>query len=150
MTLKSQIEQETALSASASAELKLVRESLIKLRQIQATLDENMLADPELSGLMNDLSDLSNLVHQLPHELHKRMTRLRKQARMGYRTLFVMIVMSAVASFMILGVSYIFFRRSVVQPFKELLAGSRLIAKGNFDHRIVCNSNDEMAELAQP
>ncbi len=36
-----------------------------------------------------------------------------------------------------------------MQPFKELLAGSRTIAKGNFEHRIVCNSGDELSELAE-
>lgn len=147
--LKAQAEQETALPASDNAELKLIRETLTKLHQIETTVDHEMLADPQLSGLMNDLTDLSNLVHELPHELHKRMVQLRDRARVGYRTLFVLIVLSAIASFMILGMGYVFFRRSVVQPFKELLAGSRLIAKGHFDHRIVCTSNDEMAELAQ-
>ncbi len=77
------------------------------------------------------------------------MVQLRDRARVGYRTLFVLIILSAIASFTILGLGYVFFRRSVVQPFKELLAGSRLIAKGHFEHRIVCTSNDEMAELAQ-
>lgn len=147
--LKAQSEQETALPASDNAELKLIRETLTKLHQIETTVDHEMLADPQFSGLMNDLTDLSNLVHELPHELHQRMVQLRDRARVGYRTLFVLIVLSAIASFMILGMGYVFFRRSVVQPFKELLAGSRLIAKGHFDHRIVCTSNDEMAELAQ-
>ena len=147
--LKQQSEQETALPASDNAELKLIRETLTKLHQIEDTVNQEMLADPQLSGLMNDLTDLSNLVHELPQELHKRMFQLRDRARIGYRTLFALIILSAMASFMILGVGYIFFRRSVVQPFKELLAGSRLIAKGDFEHRIVCTSNDEMAELAQ-
>ncbi len=146
--LKAQGDLETALPVSDNAELKLIRETLTKLRQIESTVDHEILADPELSGLMNDLKDLSDLVHELPEELHKRMVQLRDRARIGYRTLFVLIVLSAIASFMILGLGYIFFRRSVVQPFKELLAGSRLIAKGNFEHRIVCTSNDEMAELA--
>ncbi len=147
--LKQQSEQETALPASDNAELKLIRETLTKLRQIESTIDQEMLADPQLSGLRNDLADLSDLVHELPKELHQRMFQLRDRARIGYRTLFALIILSAAASFMILGMGYVFFRRSVVQPFKELLAGSRLIAKGNFDHRIVCTSNDEMAELAQ-
>lgn len=147
--LKAQSVQETALPASDNAELKLIRETLTKLHQIETTIDQEMLADPQLSGLANDLTDLSNLVHELPNELHQRMVQLRDRARIGYRTLFVLIVLSAIASFMILGAGYVFFRRSVVQPFKELLAGSRLIAKGHFDHRIVCTSNDELAELAQ-
>lgn len=147
--LKAQSEQETALPASDNAELKLIRETLTKLHQIEATVDQELLADPQLSGLANDLTDLSNLVHELPNELHQRMMQLRNRARIGYRTLFVLIVLSAIASFMILGAGYVFFRRSVVQPFKELLAGSRLIAKGHFEHRIVCESNDELAELAQ-
>ena len=147
--LKVQSERETALPASDNAELKLIRETLTKLHQIEDTVNHDMLVNPQMSGLMNDLTDLSNLVHELPHELHKRMVQLRDRARVGYRMLFVLIILSAAASFTILGFGYIFFRRSVVQPFKELLAGSRSIAKGNFDHRIVCNSNDEMAELAQ-
>ncbi len=48
--LKAQSDQETALPASDNAELKLIRETLTKLHQIETTVNQEMLADPQMSG----------------------------------------------------------------------------------------------------
>ncbi|MCC6509972.1 MAG: HAMP domain-containing histidine kinase [Pirellulaceae bacterium] len=148
--LQKQAESDVLALGKESAELKLTRESLIKLNQvITASSAENLLVTPGIAGIENDLYELSELVHQLPPLLQKRMATLRDRVRVRYRTWYAFIVTSSLASFMIIGLAYAFFRRSVVQPFKELLAGSRLIAKGNFEHRIVCDSGDELSELAE-
>ena len=42
----------------------------------------------------------------------------------------------------------IYARRSVINPFKELLNGARRVAAGEFGHRIEMHSQDELAELA--
>lgn len=49
---------------------------------------------------------------------------------------------------LIVGLSFGFVHRGVVQPFKILLDGSRRIARGDFEHRIYLQSQDELAELA--
>ncbi len=41
------------------------------------------------------------------------------------------------------------FTSQVVQPFRTLLDGSRLVAAGQFKHRIDLGTNDELSELAQ-
>lgn len=72
----------------------------------------------------------------------------RERMRARYHTWYAVIGISALASLINVGFSFWFFRHSVVQPFKLLLADSRAIAGGEFDRRIELKSQDELAELA--
>lgn len=147
--LEMEARQDEPLLADCTVERKLLREIQQKLNQISYAIErKDDIVDPRSPGIANDLYDLSNKVHELPVQMSSRMLSFRDQVRSRYHTWYGFILLSALASFMIIGIAYAFFRRSVVQPFKELLAGSRLIAKGNFDHRIRLDSGDELSELA--
>lgn len=147
--LQMQIDDDPLL-ADRSTEAKLVREIQQKLNQIVIAVDDEPFFINERSALIHeDLMELSEQVHELPTYLHARMKEFRDQVRNRYHTWYGFILASTVTCFVILGVAYAFFRRAMVQPFKELLAGSRLIAKGNFDHRISMDSQDELAELGE-
>lgn len=146
--LQMQIDADPLLT-DRSTEAKLVREIQQKLNQIDTSIEnEEFLVNQRSAYIDQDLHELAEKVHELPTHLHKRMAEFRDQVRSRYRTWYGFILASAVSSFLIIGVSFAFFRRSVVQPFKELLAGTRLIARGNFEHRIVLDSRDELSELA--
>ena len=54
-----------------------------------------------------------------------------------------------ILAFVMLGGLLWFFRSLVVKPFSTLLAGSRLVVDGNFDHRIDLGTGDELSELAE-
>ncbi len=141
---------EDPLLADRSAEKKLLAEIQSKFNQIAAAIDnEDVLVNRRAPLIEEDLNELSQKVNELPTYLHKRLADVRDQVRSHYRTWYGFTWLSALGAFIILGVAFVFFRRSVVQPFKELLAGSRLIAKGNFDHRIHIESRDELSELAE-
>lgn len=147
--LELQVAQDEPLLADCTIEQHLVRQIQQQINVIsQAVEGKDFLIDPRSPDVEIGLYDLSKQVHQLPEQLHVRMASFRDQVRSRYRTWYGFILLSALASFMIIGVAYAFFRRSVVQPFKELLCGTRLIAKGNFDHRIRLTSADELSELA--
>ena len=76
------------------------------------------------------------------------MASFREEVRSRYRTWILLAWSSAsLAAFLLIGlISYA--RISVIKPFKELLAGSRRVASGDFAYRIVVDSRDELAELA--
>lgn len=146
--LQMQIDADPLLT-DRSTEAKLVREIQQKLNQIDTAIEsEEFLINQRSAFIDEDLYELSEKVHELPTHLHKRMAEFRDQVRSRYRTWYGFILVSALGSFTIIGFLFAFFRRSVVQPFKELLAGTRLIASGNFEHRIVLDSRDELSELA--
>ncbi len=94
------------------------------------------------------LKQLHRLVHDLPKFLQSRMASFRDEVRSSYRTWIILTISSTTfAALLIMGV-LIFARRIVIKPFKDLLNGARLVAGGQFDHRIEMDSQDELAELA--
>jgi len=97
---------------------------------------------------LQDLERLSNLAHLLPTLLTARMVSFREEVRSRYRTWIALAWSSAtLAAFLLIGL-IAYARIAVIKPFKELLAGSRRVASGDFAHRIHINSNDELSELA--
>ena len=97
---------------------------------------------------LQDLERLSNLAHLLPTLLTARMVSFREEVRSRYRTWIVLSGSSAsLAGFLLIGL-IAYARIAVIKPFKELLAGSRRVASGDFAHRIHITSKDELSELA--
>jgi len=136
------------LLADRSAELataKKIRDKLDAVRWISKDPLQPLLGSP---WLRDDLEALTLTVQGLPLYLLERMENFRGEVRNRYRTLIVTIFISSILALIIVGASFWFFRHSVVQPFKILLSGSRLIAHGQFDHRIHLQSQDELSELA--
>ncbi len=137
------------LLADRSRELNLVADIRSQLKKIQMSdpVDPIFISSPG-NWLEQDLEQLGVMVHDLPVCLQDRMANLRDEVRSQYHRWFGIITFSATVSLLIVVGSFWFFRRSVVQPFKILLAGSRNIARGQFDYRINLKSQDELAELA--
>lgn len=97
---------------------------------------------------MQDLERLSNLAHILPTLLTAKMASFRDEVRSRYRTWIAMTTSSAILAAILLIGLIVYTRIAVIKPFKELLAGSRRVASGDFSHRILVESKDELAELA--
>jgi two-component system, NtrC family, sensor kinase len=128
-------------------EFALVKDTRQKVKQMQrhrAGLELGPRAD---SLLLRDYTELGEMALQLPTFMQKRMLSIRDEVRSRYHTLIFFITFSATVSLATLGVAYWYFRTSIVQPFKLLLAGSRRIASGHFEHHIELYSRDEFAEL---
>ena len=97
---------------------------------------------------LQDLERLSKLAHILPTFFSNRMASFRNDVRSGYRTWIALAWSSAtLAAFLLIGL-IAYARIAVIKPFKELLAGSRRVASGDFAHRIHIESRDELSELA--
>ncbi len=95
-----------------------------------------------------DLEQLSKIAHKLPTFFGDRMVSFKEEVKSRYRTWIVLAWSSAtLAAFLLIGL-ILYARIAVIKPFKELLAGSRRVAAGDFAHRIHIDSKDELSELA--
>ncbi len=121
-----------------------IEASLKAVRFIASEPDEVLTNSPYLRLA---LEELAVTVQDLPTHLLERTEDFRDEMRNRYRALMVTIFCSSSIALVIVAGSFFFFRNSVVQPFKVLLSGSRLIAQGQFDHRIHLKSQDELSEL---
>lgn len=135
-------------------ELETVDGMLSTLDAVLASLDS---AEGEYFGLhkspieavQDELAQVNVRLNQRYHQLTVRMNTFRDEIRHRYRSWIAVIIISAVASLVNVGISFWFFRNSVVQPFKQLLQESSKITAGDFDRRISLKSQDELAELAE-
>ncbi len=107
------------------------------------------LSSGELESLLHELNLLVEGTERLPKLLQERMAGFRNQVKGEYRTMIALAWSSLAAATLILATLLWLFRRMVVKPFRSLLAGSRLVARGDLDHRIHLGTGDEFAELAQ-
>ncbi len=106
------------------------------------------LDDASFAILQSNLNHLVEGTEQLPQFLQERMAGFRNEVKGRYRTMIALAWSSLFAAISMVVVLLALFRKLVVKPFRELLAGSRLVAKGDLDHRIDLGTGDEFAELA--
>lgn len=135
------------LLRTSESELKRVKNIRESLDRIEAVVCDLGAKDPSLIVSVL-LSDLRLDIGELLNYRTSRMDRLRQEMRSRYRSWFAVIIASAVASLINVGITFWFFRQSIVKPFKLLLSGSKSIADGEFDHRIQLHSKDELSDLA--
>ncbi len=102
-----------------------------------------------LVAMKERLDRLSDLSAKLPSFLQSRMQSFSAEVSGRYRTLIVLTWATSVASALLLLVIARLFYVWVLCPLRLLIQGSRLVASGNFCHRIHLDTQDEMAELAQ-
>lgn len=147
--LQSQVQKDPLLATSA-AELALINEMYDKIKLIDQ-MDYEFQGDSTAKAkkIDNLLDDIETDAHSLLNLLTERMLTLRTHVKATYNTWLIIIVTSGIILLGLLIFSVWFLRKQVVQPFKELLNGSRRIAQGDFDHRIILPSRDELAELAE-
>lgn len=147
--LQSQVQKDPLLATSAT-ELALINEMYDKIKLIDQ-MDYEFQGDSTAKAkkINNLLDDVETDAHSLLNLLTERMLTLRTHVKATYNTWMIIIVSSGIVLVSLLIFSIWFLRKQVVQPFKELLNGSRRIAQGDFDHRIILASHDELAELAE-
>jgi signal transduction histidine kinase len=146
-THRKHIAQRTVELAPALAPTGDELDTIDEMIETLHTIERDRLSlqvDParKLARLSNDLGLLSSF-------MTTRMNAFRSEMRSRYRSWIIVIMFSAAASLVNIAISFWYFRRSVVQPFKELLEGCRSIAAGRFEKRIHLNSQDELSELAE-
>ncbi len=105
--------------------------------------------DPiDFAGLQLALDGLYEHTVKLPAFLQERMAVVREEAHGEYRTWIAVAWLCTILALLMLGTLLWLFRTLVMQPFRTLLEGCRLVASGEFSHHIDLGTGDELDELA--
>jgi len=125
-----------------------IEEALCRVHE--ANRDEDwMLDDVRIGRLDAELENLQALAVELPSHLHEKLVGFSDEVKGQYRALIV----GTWVTTLVAGLIFLLFVHLswlwVLRPLKILIYGSRVVAAGQFDHRIHLDSEDEMAELAE-
>lgn len=101
-----------------------------------------------ISTLKEDLEKLQYEAAQLPVFMQQRMQAFSENARSEYHRAYVSCLLITLAALGVIIFLVVTFRQRVFLPLETLVFGSREVAKGNYDHRIQLDSDDEVSELA--
>ena len=139
------------LLSDRTEEISITRQMEEMLSKIESRQHQIMHEQGEFHSvqqMQEQLVALSNLAHDLPTQLAVKMGKFREEVRDRYRTWIVLTWSSAMlAGIMLVGL-IAYARRAVIRPFKELLAGARRVAAGDFTGQIGTSNKDELSELA--
>ena len=125
-----------------------------KLNRIKRIADENVTAwvwRPEqiYTPLESELSELQTMAAEIPVFMQQRMDRFAARAKTEYRTWFGITAFLVIVAVAFIGLLIWKFSTRIIRPLEILVAGSREVAGGNYNHRIVLDSEDEVAELGE-
>jgi two-component system NtrC family sensor kinase len=101
-----------------------------------------------LGTLHQELENLSEQTEELTSLVHHGMAVFSQEMRGQSRTWIAVAWMSLIGSILMFLMLCGLFHSLVVKPFRTLIGGSRLVAAGEFDHRIDLGTGDELSELA--
>lgn len=130
---------------------------LASLRQIQdayTSLSASRHAFPEEPAAMYHQSEKQHqiLVDETSRHLESiknGMEAFSDEVRGQCKVWIVIAYTCTIAAFLMMGLLIAAFRSLVVLPFRTLVDGSRLVAGGQYDHRIDLGTGDELSELAE-
>ena len=126
-----------------------------KLNRIKRIVDEEDITtwvfhrEQIYSPLETELSELQTMAAEIPVFMQQRMDRFADRAKTEYRTWFGINAFLVIAAVGLIGFLIWKFSTRIIAPLEKLVAGSREVAGGNYDHRIELNSEDEVAELGE-
>jgi two-component system, NtrC family, sensor kinase len=119
-------------------------------RKVIASTSHDWLLDPaELTHIRLQLETLRKLTGRLPTYLEDQFEKIADDVKARYRTAIISAWIGLGAVVVVLVVSRRVFYKWFADPLQALVDGSRLVAAGNFDHRIKINARDEIGELAE-
>jgi two-component system, NtrC family, sensor kinase len=134
------------------------RQSLVKIHRLIGQIEKYssddggvdwMLLDrAKVATLRNDVESLCDTVFELPSYLHERLRSLAFDVRSQYHLAITLAWATVAIATILLGATALLFRKWIAHPLDVLVAGTREVAAGKFDHRIRLESHDEMRELA--
>jgi two-component system NtrC family sensor kinase len=102
----------------------------------------------KVSDLRKDVESLRERSAELPSHLLARLRDLVNDVRSQYRWAISLAWGTAILTTILLISAVQLFRKWIARPLATLVAGSRKVAAGDFDHRIRLETEDEMRELA--
>jgi len=132
-------------------------DTLTKIDDVLARIRKRDLDDPsgwrldnelKVSQLRKDVETLRERTAELPSHLLERLRALATDVRDEYRWAISLAWGTAILTTILLISAVQLFRKWIAGPLAMLVAGSRKVAAGDFNHRIRLETEDEMRELA--
>lgn len=127
--------------------VRALHEQLAQIRRVYARPAITRDA-PTLNVLVSEVGQLAARTEELTALMHQGMAAFSSDVRGEYRTWIGVAWTCLVAAIGLFCILCGLFHSLVVKPFRTLLGGSRLVAAGEFDHRIDLGTGDELSELA--
>ena len=150
---RSELEESTVDSASQLANDGGERATLAQIDQIIADLKHEELEpvlghESQILNMLRKVERLQSLAAELPSHLHQRLQVLSHDVRAQYRTAIIAAWANVAVAVVVIGAATRVFYKWFADPLQVLVAGSRQVASGNYEHRIQLNARDELGELA--
>lgn len=128
--------------------------SLERISNVSVALDETSHSLPnDVPSLHAELDrrhqDLVDETSRHLESIRDAMEQFSDDVRGQCNVWIVVAYTCTIAAFLMMGILIAAFRSVVVKPFSTLVDGSRLVAGGQFDHRIDLGTGDELSELAE-
>ena len=101
-----------------------------------------------VNDLKKSVDGLQVETRKLPEFLKQRLQDFAKSARKEYHFWMALYVVMLLATLALATILIQRFNQRIFRPLEILVNGSRIVARGRYNHRIDLDSNDEMAELA--
>ena len=136
------------------ADSEQLRRSLGEIRAAFGRLDsenhrESLLTGGPSSRVRTQIDSLAEQTDTHLQSMHDGIAAFSQDVQRQYRKSIFLAWCCAVFALLMLAALWWVFASQVAQPFRTLLDGSRLVASGQFEHRIDLGTNDELSELAQ-
>jgi PAS domain S-box-containing protein len=103
-----------------------------------------------LSNQVRPLESLTSaLVEKVDHEAGEQRAQTVLNGRRVQRLVFVIVPITAVFALLIAATLGLTITRSITQPLARLVEGSKALARGEFQHQVAIQGEDELAHLGQ-
>ncbi len=147
-----QYEQMLKRDENADSDALPSRPAITKMRRLCDNITWLHEFRPQVSGerlkIDQELQILEATASENVNAVQSELSSLRGKVKASYRKFATVAWGCALLALALVGVLLWSLNSLVVKPFRTLLDGSRLVAGGEFDHRIDLGTGDELSELA--
>ncbi len=92
---------------------------------------------------------ISALVEKVDHEVRTEHAQAAANIRQVQRWIFIVVPATVVLTLLVAGTLGVLITRSITRPLEQLVKGSKMLAQGEFKHRVPIEGQDELAQLAR-
>jgi signal transduction histidine kinase len=121
----------------------------LKRNEVTSSSHEWLVDPAQLSRARGLIEELRNLTGKLPTYLEEQFEKIADDVKSRYRTAITSAWIGLCLIIVVLVISRRVFNKWFADPLQSLVDGSRIVAAGNFEHRIAINARDEIGELAE-
>ena len=91
----------------------------------------------------------SNLVEQVDAEVNAERSQMITEIDSAVRQAILTLILTALATMIVAGMLGFSLTQHIAQPLAGLVEGSRALARGEFEHRVIVTGQDELADLGR-